>query len=459
MEQLVKRFKENFLWEKAFFVTAFSIMLPVAAQNVISFGVNAMDSVMLGTLGDTAISAATLGGQPFSLLMGFGFGLSSGGSVLIAQYWGKKDISRIRQVMRISMQFVFVVALLFTLTCHFFPNVVMSLFTNDLDIRSQAAAYLELVALSYLPYAISNNYITSLRGVEQVRIAAGIYGISFFVNVFFNYCFIFGKFGFPRLEVRGAAVGTVLARCTELVLALCYMYFAEKKVRFRISQCFRKDTELLDSYIHHSLPVVGNELLWSFGVTVTSMILGHLGSVYVTANSIATVANQLALVLLIGTASAAAVLTGKTIGEGDRARTRKVANTLLLLSVLVAAISCSLLLVLRAPFLSLYNISPAAYDSAWKILAVLAIMQFPTGFEMTCIVGVLRGGGDTRTAFLIDCGCQWLVGIPLALLTGVGFHAPAWVVYLGMRMETVTKSIGCILRMRTDSWIRNVTID
>ncbi|MEG1932322.1 MAG: MATE family efflux transporter, partial [Pygmaiobacter sp.] len=257
--------KRNFLLEKVFFRTAFAIVLPIAAQNVISFGVNAMDSIMLGSLGDIAISAANLGGQPFFLLMGFGFGLSSGGGVLIAQYWGKKDLVRIRKVMRMSMQFVFVMSVLATLLCTLMPEAIIGLFTTNAEIIAAASSYLRLVAFSYIPYSISNNYIMSLRAVEQVKISAAIYGVSFFVNVFFNYCFIFGKFGFPALGVRGAAVGTILARTTELILAMLYMHLFEKRVGFRIKDCLIIDTELLPDYVRHSLPVVGNELMWSFG--------------------------------------------------------------------------------------------------------------------------------------------------------------------------------------------------
>lgn len=453
------RIKNNFLLEKSFFKTVFAIVLPIAAQNVISFGVNVMDSVMLGSLGDVAISAANLGGQPFFLLMGFGFGLSSGGSVLIAQYWGKKDMARIRKVMSLSMKFVFVMAVLFTLVCTLMPSAVMRLFTPDLEIVTAAASYLQLAALAYLPYSISNNYIMSLRAVEQVKISAAIYGVSFFVNVFFNYGFIFGKFGFPALGVRGAAVGTVLARCTELLLALLYMYFGEKRVHFRLRHVMEFDKELLPDYIRHSLPVVGNELLWSFGVTVISAILGHLGSVYVTANSIASVANQLALVFVAGVANAAAVLTGKTIGEGNRERTRKVANTLLFMAVCIGCISCVLLLLGRTPFLSLYKVSQQAYDAAWHILTVVALVQLCAGYEITCVVGVLRGGGDTRTSFIIDCGCQWLIGIPLALFAGFVMGWPAHLVYLCMRMESPAKAICCALRIHSGKWVRKVTLD
>ena len=162
-----KRLKDHFIFEKQFLLNMLAIAVPIALQNMISFGVAMMDSVMLGGLGDKAISAANLGGQPFSLLMSIGFGLSSGGSVLIAQYWGRGDVARIRTVMRLSMQIVFTASSLMTLVCLLFPQQVMGLYSNEAEIVAAAAQYLQLVALSYLPYSISNNYIMSLRAVER----------------------------------------------------------------------------------------------------------------------------------------------------------------------------------------------------------------------------------------------------------------------------------------------------
>ena len=222
-----QRLDKHFLLNRAFVGTLLAIAVPIALQNMISFGVAVMDSVMLGSFGDVAIAAANLGGQPFSILMSFGFGLSSGGSVLIAQYWGKGDIGRIRKVMRISMQLVFLASLGITVVCLLMPEGILRIFTKDEAIVQAGAGYLALVAFSYIPYSLSNDYMMSLRAVEKVKISTAIYGVSFFVNVFFNYAFIFGKFGAPRLEVRGAAVGTIFARCSELVMVLIYMYFRE----------------------------------------------------------------------------------------------------------------------------------------------------------------------------------------------------------------------------------------
>lgn len=454
---MLKRLKDHFIFEKQFLLNMLAIAVPIALQNMISFGVAMMDSVMLGGLGDKAISAANLGGQPFSLLMSIGFGLSSGGSVLIAQYWGRGDVARIRTVMRLSMQIVFTASSLMTLVCLLFPQQVMGLYSNEAEIVAAAAQYLQLVALSYLPYSISNNYIMSLRAVEKVTVSAAIYGTSFFVNVFFNYVFIFGAFGAPALGVRGAAVGTILARCSELLLVTIYMYAKEDTIGFRFSDCFRLKNEMIQDYTRHSLPVLGNELLWGLGISVTAAIIGRIGSVFVTANSIAAVLNQLALVSVIGVGNAAAVITGKLIGEGRMQRAKRAANTILLGSVFVGMFNCAMIFILRPIFLSFYRITPEAYEAAYTVMGVLALLHLSLAIDITCIIGILRGGGDTKTAFAFDCGALWLVSVPMGVLSGLVWGWPVPLVYVMLKLDSPIKTILSLIRLKSGAWIRNVT--
>ncbi len=435
-----------------------SIAIPVALQNAISFGVSVMDSVMLGSFGDVAIAAANLGTQPFSILMAFGFGLSSGGSVLIAQYWGKGDIARIRKVMRLSMQMVFGASLLITLVCLAIPGRILRIFTEDESVIEAGVRYLSLVAFSYIPYAVSNNYMMSMRAVEQVKMSTAIYAVSFFVNVLFNYMFIFGRFGAPRLEVRGAAVGTIFARCSELIMVLCYMYFRERKVGFRIHECLRFDREMAPSFARHSLPVLGNELLWGVGTAVTNIIVGRISSVFLAANSVAGVLNQLMFISIAGLSNATAVLTGKTIGAGGRADAQRTANTFLAFSFLVGVFNCLLVLAVRPAFLSLYNISAETYRAAWQILTVLALLQLMLCVDVTVIVGILRGGGDTRNAFLYDCGALWLISVPMGLLAGFVLHWPLPAVFLCLKLDSPIKALLGMVRVHSGKWIRNVTV-
>ncbi len=456
---MVNAIKSKFVLEKVFFKSVFALVIPVALQNIISFGVNMMDSVMIGSLGDTAISAAYIGSQPFVFLMSCGFGLSSGGTVLIAQYWGKKDIQSIKRVMRLSMQIVFALSVLIAVVCILFPMQIMSMFSKEADVIALAAGYLGLVAFSYVPYSLANNYMMSLRAVEKVTISAVIYGISFFINVFFNAVFIFGLFGAPVMGVRGAAVGTIIARISELLMVLFYMYNKEKTVNFRIHHCRTLSFKILPFYMRHALPVVGNEILWSIGFIATTAIMGQIGEVFVTANSIATVLQQLALVSVMGVANASAVLTGKTIGEGNSKRAQLIANTFIAMSYLIGVLNCILIWFIRPYFLMLYNTSPQAYAAAYDIMGIMALLHLILCAEITCIVGILRGGGDTRTSFLYDCGALWVISIPAGIITGIWLQFPVPLVYVFLKLDSVFKAILSFKRINSGKWIRNITID
>lgn len=451
--------KEHFLFEKDFFKTVFAITLPIAMQNVISFGVNAMDSIMLGSLGDIAVSGANLGGQPFFLMSMVGFGLAGGGNVLISQYWGKGDKEVIRKIMRISMLAVTVIAFIATLVCFFFPYQVMSLYTNEAEVQAAAAGYLRVISIGFVFYVIANNYMSSLRAVENVKMSTIVYCMSFFVNVFFNYMFIFGKFGAPQMGVVGAAMGTLIARIFEFICITVYMYFMENKIGYRMHCMFKLDSALIPDFIHHALPVVGNEMIWGLGATATSMIMGRIGSTFVAANSITNVIAQLAQVFIFGISNAAAVVCGKTIGEGKMERAQKTANTLMLMAVGFGLISTVVILLLRTPFLAIYDITPEAKTSAYNMMMVLALVQPIAAIDIVSIVGILRGGGDTKLALALDGGGMWLCNIPMGILTGLVLKIPPQWIFLSMRCDSFVKIFIEIRRITSGVWIRTVTRD
>ena len=450
-------FKDNFLFEKDFFKSVFAITLPIALQNVISFGVNAMDSIMLGSLGDIAVSGANLGGQPFFLMSMVGFGLIGGGSVLISQYWGQGNKEVIRKVMRISMLSVTLVSAVVALVCFFFPYQVMSLYTNEPEVQRAAASYLRVISVGFVFYGIANNYMGSLRAVESVKMSTAVYAMSFFVNVFFNYTFIFGKFGAPALGIVGAAVGTTIARIFEFVVITIYMYGFEKKIGYKMHCMFKIDTDLLGDFIHHALPVVGNEMIWGLGATATSMIMGRIGSTFVAANSITLVISQLAQVFIFGISNAAAVVCGKTIGEGKMERAQKSANTLLLMAVGFGIISSLMILLIRTPFLSIYDVTPETKENAYNMLFMLALTQPIMAVDIISIVGILRGGGDTKLALALDGGGMWLVNIPMGILTGLVLKIPPALIFISMRADSFIKIFIEVFRILSGKWMRTVT--
>ncbi|MDL2215583.1 MATE family efflux transporter [Ruminococcaceae bacterium OttesenSCG-928-N02] len=452
-----KFIERNFITEKNFYKTVFAVVIPIALQNVISFGVNLMDTIMLGRLGDIAISAASMGNQPFFLLMGLGFGLSSGGAVLIAQYWGKGNTKAIRSIMGISMRILLVAAAVFTVACQLFPQEIMSIYVKDPQVIEASAIYLKTLSISFVLYCIATNYMMSMRAVEAVKFSTFISLLSFFVNVFFNYCFIFGNFGFPALGVKGAALGTVIARLAEFGAVMVYMNLIEKKVGFRLGDLLKSDKGLMKDYTKYSLPVVGNELVWSMGSAITAIIIGHISTVFISANSITSVMMQLCSVFIFGISNAAAVVTGKSIGEGKKDQTQKVAYSLLAIALVMGLFGSVLVFLMRDVVLSFYNVSPETRDVARQCMTVLACILPCMALDITCIIGILRGGGDTRTSFMLDAGSLWLVAIPLGAIAGVYLKLAPPLVYLALKMDSPIKAILAGLRVRSGKWVRTVT--
>lgn len=453
MRQLTRYFYTD--W--AFYKKLLAITIPIALQNVISLGVTMMDTIMLGQLGDVAIAAANLGGQLFTILDVSGFGLASGAAVLISQYWGKRDTVRIRQIFALTLRVVLVVSILFSLVGFFFAEQVLHLYTQDAQVIAAGASYLRLLSLSFVLFSFSNCYIMCLRAVEQVRISMVIYGSSFFINVFFNYCFIFGKLGAPAMGVRGAALGTVMARSFEFIATLLYMCFAEKRVGFTPRWLLNLKSGLAWDYVRNSVPVVSNELLWGIGMSIINLTIGHMGSSYTSAVSIVNVFNQLVSVFIFGMSAASAVVVGKTIGEGRIQDAKRAANSSVILGLCLSFVGMTLLLIGKPYILGLYNVSQLAHDTAAAMMTILAVMQPFQAVSCVMIIGVLRGGGDVRTNLLLDSGLQWLVSIPLGLLSAFVLHLSAPAVFFCMRFDNIIKSLAGLIRLRSGKWIRVVT--
>ena len=334
----------------------------------------------------------------------------------------------------------------------------MSLFTKNPDIIQSGADYLRIISIGYVFYSVSNCYMTSLRAVEKVNVSMAIYGISFFVNVAVNYVFIFGKLGAPALGVKGAAIGTVAARVSELFMSLIYMYLIDRRTGFRLKHVFSRGGDIVKPFMKNCLPVVGNELMWGLGTVAITLVISNLSDDFIAAGSIATVVNQISLVGIMGVSNAAAVLTGKAVGEGDKERVQKVADTMLVFSLAVGAFGSALLFALRAPILSIYDVSDGARQIASQLIMILAALQLVLAIDVTVIVGVLRGGGDTRFAFLIDVGTVYLLALPLGAVAGFVLDFPAWAVYLLLRCDTFVKTVFGLVRVMRKKWQRDVTV-
>ena len=303
--------------KSSFRKTVFAFLLPMAIQNLINVAVSSTDVIMLGRYSEVALSASSLASQIQFILILLLFGIGSGATVLTAQYWGKKDIKSIEKVMAISIKVAFTLSLFFFIFAFFFSRNAMRLFTNDEATILEGIKYLKIVSFSYLTTSISIVYLVTMRSVERVVISTVTYATSFISNFIINYLLIFGNFGFPKLGIRGAAIGTLIARLIELGIVFYYNSKNHHFVSIKWKYIKSLDPLLKKDFLKYSSPTMMNELLWASGTATGVAILGRLGNSIVAANSITSGVRQLAMVFAFGLANTAAIMVGKEIGKKD----------------------------------------------------------------------------------------------------------------------------------------------
>lgn len=453
----------HFRERREFYRMLFSITLPIALQNLIIFSVSMADTLMLGQVGSAQLSACAQANQPAFVFQLLTFGLAGGGTVLTAQYWGKNNIEAVRKVIGIVVRIAMISSLLLTMVVLMFPEQLMSFYLKsetetDRYILSEAVNYLRIVGFSYFFWGITLVLTGIFRSVEVVKIAVFTSLMSCLINIFFNWVFIFGNLGSEALGIKGAAMGTLIARISECVMMVIYVLFIDKRVKFRVKYIFQSNKTLLRDFTKYSLPVVANELAWSCGMTIQAAILGKLSTDILAANSIATVLQQLATIVSFGVATSAAVIVGKKIGEGNVDGARKDGNLLMIWSAVIGIIGMVVVFILRKPFVSLYSaVEPSVQLLAQQQLIITSVLILFISLNTTSIVGILRGAGDTKFALWIELIALWIIAVPAGLIAGFVFKAPILVTYACLKIDEPIKVIVATIRTKQKKAYRSVT--
>ncbi len=445
--------------EKGFYRDVFAIMIPIALQNLIVFGINMMDTVMLGAVGETQISASALANQPFFIFTLVVFGLAAGASVLASQYWGKGDIRTVKKVISIVVDTALVASVLFAVAAFIFAPQIMRFYTKEEAVILEGVKYMRIIAFSYFFYGTSNVFLTTLRSVETVKISVLVTLTSFATNVFLNWVLIFGHLGMPKLGIRGAAIATLIARICEFAITWIYAFFIDKKLRFRFRELFSFDLWLVKDYFRYSLPVVANEVIWSLATTMQSAVLGQISSQAVAANSINSVLSQLTTVFIFGIANASCVLIGKTIGEQKYDRARRMAFTFVLWSVVIGLAAGIITFLLRDVVVQFYNVPDATKQLASRLVVSNAFIVFFVSMSSLSIMGPLRAGGDTRFCLAMEMLSLWCFAVPAGAIAGLVLRWPVPIVYFILRSDEIIKAFFAITRILRNRWLRNVTRD
>ena len=445
------------LRDPVFWKTALPLALPITLQNLLTSSFQIVDTLMVGQLGDTVIAATGIAGQVAFFINLLFYGISAGGAVFIAQFWGADNRRGIRHVYGLMLSLTLPVILLFICACTFFAPALISVFTDEAPLIEIGARYLRIACWSYLPIGLNQVFCIVLRSTEEVRLpmATGIFSVAF--NAAANYALIFGKWGLPALGVEGAAAATVLSSSTGMLLLFGISIAQRNMLRSSLRDLFSFDRHFAGHYIRRSMPVLLNEGLWSFGTLCYNMVFGRLGADNYAALTIFRTIENLGFVFFIGICSACAVLVGKYVGAGQEEEARRTSGAFLLLVPLVGVTVGLLLIALASPILSLFNVSPHVRDTARILLFIYAAEMGLRNIPYVSVCGIFRAGGDTKTGVKYDAGCLYGFSLPLVLLSALVFRAPFLAVYVIMLLaEDLPKAVLCIRRYLTYTWIKPV---
>ena len=433
-------------------------MLPLAGQNLIMVGISMADTLMVGRLGDVQLSAAALANQFGFILQLLLFGTASGGNVLIAQFWGKGDVQSIHKVMTIMYRILAMAALVFTILATGLSRQILSIFTTSGDVIEEGAAFLRIVGLGYMLNCLGASSLMALRSVGTVKISLYVYLVSLCTNVFFNWVLIFGNIGAPALGVRGAAIATVISRVVEFSIIMIFLIKRENLIRYRLRMFFARKLGVLRNFTQNSVPVIINEFLWGMGNSAIAVIIGRMGTEFTAANSISFVLVQLVTVAIFGAGNASAVIIGNTVGAGEYQLAKARSKRLIVVSLCLGVFAMLLTLALKGPMLSLYSISDTAKIYANQMMTINAFLVLLISLAVVSLLGVLRGGGDTRFVALIDVLSLWLVAIPLGFLSGHVWRWPVPAVFIILKCDELVKVLVTLPRLLRGKWVRDLTI-
>ena len=452
----------HYLGDKAFWQVTTRLALPIALQNVLTSSFQLVDTMMVSNLGDLTLSATGMAGQWGWLAMLLGFGLASGMSIFVAQYWGVKDTKGIRRVLGMGLITSLLLSLLFMAVALLMPERVLSLFNKDPDVIAAGSRYLTIVCLSYPAVALSNVLSNVLRGTERVRLPLYVSIFTTIVNVLANYSLIFGKFGMPQLGASGAAIATCISSWLGPILILLFSWKEKNLLIGPLQELLDFNLSHLSQFIRRAIPVMFNEGMWALGILVLNMIYANQGYEYYAGMTIFKTFADLAFAFYAGLGGACVVMVGKSVGRGKIERCLEDAVRFNILIPLAGVVIGGLTILLRHPMISLFatgdNLSEVTLKTA---LAVTVFCSIEVGFRNISyvqIVGVFRSGGDALYGMIFDLCSIWLVSIPLAFVAANVLHLPFLAIvmtaYLG---EDIPKSLLCLWYFKTGRWLKPVT--
>lgn len=445
--------------EETFRRKMFSLVLPMAFQNLMSALVSASDSLMLGFLSQDALSAISLANQVVFVLNLFIGSFTMGESVLAAQYWGKKDTASVEKVLAIIMRFSVAVTLVFFFGALLVPGLLMRIFTTDQNLIKLGIPYLRIVSWSYLFSGISQVYLCIMKNSGRT-LRSTVYGSTAVVlNVILNAILIYGLIGFPAMGIAGAALATTIARGVELMLVVIEN-IRPGVVKLRMPMLFQKGGILQKDAIRYTSPLMANMLVWGCGVTMTSVIMGHLGTDATAANALAAIVKNILLCVCSGIGTGGSILVGNELGSGNLERAKAYGGKLCRAALFSGAIA-GVILLCAIPLVLLVaggSLSAASQGYLKGMLCICAYYLIGKSINSTVVGGIFCAGGDTKFGFFCDTITMWAIIVPLGLLAAFVLKLPVLVVYFILNLDEFVKLPAVYRHYKKYKWLKDLTV-
>ena len=447
-----------FTHDKKFYKTLVALAIPMILQNLITYSVGLADNMMIGSLGDAAVSGVYMGNQIQTALQVLSAGIEGVILLLSAQYWGKRDTESIRRVVSVGLRFSVGMGVVFTAVCAAFPEGVIRVFTSETGVVERGVEYLSVVCWSFVFFCITQALIASMRSVETAKIGMIVSLCSLVIDVGLNYVLIFGKLGFEAMGVRGAAIATLIARICETCIIFVYVRFIDKKLVLRISSLKILDKTLLRDFIKYGAPIVAGQLVWGANLMANSIILGHFSEAVITATSLANTVNSLMYVCMNGLSGAIGIIIGKTIGAGETEKLRPYARTTQVLLLSLGVLTSLMFFLIRDPFIAFYNITAESADFSRQFINVLRVTCIGTCYQAGSLFGIVKSGGDVSFVFKNDTFFVFCIVIPSGIIAAV-LGASPWIVYACLKCDQILKCIPAFIKIQKHNWMKNLTRD
>ncbi len=446
-----------FVRERAFYKRFFLLTAGLALQNLLSYSVNLMDNLMLGAYSEEALSGAALVNQiQFFLQMLIG-AVGNGVVIFGAQYWGKRETEPIKRFLSLGLFLGAIIGFGFLIVMSLFPEPILRLLTPEEAVISQAMSYLSVVRFTYPVFAVSMVLVAAMRSVEVVRIGYIISASTLCINTALNYCLIFGNLGFPECGAAGAAMATLCSGLVELFIVLAFIRFREKILHIRWKDLFSATGQCVRDYIRVASPIILSDGLWGLAMLIQSAVLGHMGQEAIAANSIATIVFQIMSVVSYGSSSAAGIITGKAVGSGDRERAIRYTKTFQILFLGIGILTGAMIFLAKGPILTFYQVSEGTKQLANQFLTVLSVTSIGTSYQVACLTGIVRGGGDTKFVLINDLIFMWGIVLPSSAAAAFLLGLPPVIVFICLKCDQVLKCLVAVVKVNRFNWMKKVT--